>query len=251
MTKAKPFLKWAGGKRQLLDTLEENFPTEVKDSREIDLYIEPFVGGGALLFHLLSNYTLKKSIINDINPDLMLTYKVIQQLPDKLIKCLEEIQSEYLALDTEKRKKYYYEKLRKPYNALEIDYRKINEKNWVEKASLLIAINKTCFNGLYRQNSKGKFNVPAGRYKNPKILDKENINNVSKLLKNTEILYDSYKDIRINENDKAFIYFDPPYRPLSTTSSFTKYSKGDFNDDDQKQLAQFYRKLDEEEHIYY
>ncbi|MDD2270125.1 MAG: Dam family site-specific DNA-(adenine-N6)-methyltransferase, partial [Candidatus Dojkabacteria bacterium] len=138
-------------------------------------------------------------------------------------------------------------KLRKPYNKLEVDYTKEDKKIWIEKAALLIALNKTCFNGLYRQNSKGEFNVPAGRYKNPKIFDEENLRNVSKLLQNTEILCGSYNSIEIPNNTKAFIYFDPPYRPLSA-SGFTKYSKEDFNDDDQKQLAKYFRKLNKDKH---
>jgi DNA adenine methylase len=245
MITAKPFLKWAGGKRQLLNELEANFPPHILETKEIDLYIEPFVGGGALFFYLLSNYSVKKSIINDINPDLMLTYKVIKLFPEELIKKLNKIQSEFLKLDTEKRKEYFYEKLREPYNKLKVNYNKKDKKSWVEKAALLIALNKTCFNGLYRQNSKGEFNVPVGRYKNPKILDKENIKNVSKLLQNTRILCGSYDSIKIPDEKSVFIYLDPPYRPLSTSSSFTRYSKGDFNDEDQKRLSQHYRKLDE------
>jgi DNA adenine methylase len=246
MIKAKPFLKWAGGKRQLLNELEANFPPQILKTKEIDLYIEPFVGGGALFFHLLSNYSVKKSIINDINQDLMLTYKVIKLFPGELIKKLEKIQTEYRKLDIENRKEYFYKKLRTAYNNLKVEYNEEDKKIWIEKAALLIALNKTCFNGLYRQNSKGEFNVPAGRYKNPKILDEENLRNVSKLLQNTEIRCESYDAIKIPEKKKVFIYFDPPYRPLSTTSSFTKYSKGDFNDDVQKALARYFRKLDKE-----
>jgi len=248
MIKVKPFLKWAGGKRQILNELESNFPPHILETKEIDLYVEPFVGGGALFFYLLSNYSVKKSIINDINQDLMLTYKVIKMFPEELIKKLDIIQTEYLKLDTEGKKEYFYKKLRTPYNQLKIDYEEEDKKTWTEKAALLIALNKTCFNGLYRQNSRGEFNVPVGYYKNPKILEEENLRNVSKLLQDTEILCGSYDSIKIPNGKKAFIYFDPPYRPLSTTSSFTKYSKGDFNDEDQKKLANHFRKLDKEGH---
>lgn len=248
MTKTKPFLKWAGGKRQLLNELEANFPPHILKTKEIDLYIEPFVGGGALLFYLLSNYSVKKTIINDINQDLMLTYKVIKLFPEELINKLNEIEIEYLKLDTKDRKKYFYEKLREPYNKLRVNYNEEDKKAWIEKSALLIALNKTCFNGLYRQNSKGEFNVPVGRYKNPKILDEVNIRNVSKLLQSTKILCGSYDSIEIPDDKKAFIYFDPPYRPLSTTSSFTKYSKGDFNDEEQKELAQYFKELSKREH---
>jgi DNA adenine methylase len=248
MMQAKPFLKWAGGKKQLLSELELNFPPYILETKEIDLYIEPFVGGGALFFYLLSNYSVKKSIINDINQDLMLTYKVIKLFPEELIKKLDKIQTQYLKLNIEDRKKYFYEELRTPYNQLNVDYERENKKTWADKAALLIALNKTCFNGLYRQNSKGEFNVPVGRYKNPKILDKDNLKDVSKLLQDAEILCGSYDAIEIPDSKKAFVYFDPPYRPLSTTSSFTKYSKGDFNDRDQEALAKYFRKLDKKGH---
>jgi DNA adenine methylase len=248
MMQAKPFLKWAGGKKQLLSELELNFPPYILETKEIDLYIEPFVGGGALFFYLLSNYSVKKSVINDINQDLMLTYKVIKLFPEELIKKLDKIQTQYLKLNIEDRKKYFYEELRTPYNQLNVDYERENKKTWADKAALLIALNKTCFNGLYRQNSKGEFNVPVGRYKNPKILDKDNLKDVSKLLQDAEILCGSYDAIEIPDSKKAFVYFDPPYRPLSTTSSFTKYSKGDFNDRDQEALAKYFRKLDKKGH---
>lgn len=248
MIQAKPFLKWAGGKRQLLPEIERNLPKEIKNTKDIDLYIEPFVGGGALFFHLVSNYNVKKSIINDINPDLMLTYKVIKLFPEELIKELRHLEKNFIKLDDVNRKTFYYDQLRKPFNELKVNYIKVDKQSWVKKTSLLIALNKTCFNGLFRQNSKGEFNVPVGRYKNPKILDEENIRNCSLALKNTKILCGSYDSISTPKNTKAFIYFDPPYRPLSTTSSFTKYSKNDFNDADQKKLAKYFRKLDKEKH---
>jgi DNA adenine methylase len=247
MNPAKPFLKWAGGKRQLLNEIDKNLPPKILKTKEIDLYIEPFVGGGALLFYLLSNYSIKKSVINDINPDLILSYNVIKLFPKDLIKKLEKIEKEFLPLEYEQRKKYFYNNLRIPYNKLEVDYTTPNTKTSIEKVALLIALNKTCFNGLFRQNSKGEFNVPFGRYINPRILDKDNILNVSNLLKNTEIFCGSYESIKIPKDTKAFVYFDPPYRPL-TNAGFTKYSKEDFNDNDQKQLAKYFRELDKAKH---
>lgn len=248
MIQAKPFLKWAGGKRQLLKDLEKNFPTSIKKSKSIDLYIEPFVGGGALFFYLKSNYSINESIINDINPDLILTYKVIKKFPKQLIKKLETVENEYLKLDQNQRKVYYYEKLRSEYNKTRIDIAHFEKELWIKKATLLIALNKTCFNGLFRQNSKGYFNVPIGKYKNPKILDKENLLNVSQALQDTTILCTNYNKIKIPENKRPFIYFDPPYRPLSTTASFTKYSKGDFDDKDQEELAQHFKDLAEKKY---
>lgn len=248
MTQPKPFLKWAGGKRQLLNELETNFPPHILKTKQIDLYIEPFVGGGALLFYLLSNYSIKKSIINDINPDLMITYKVIKLFPEELIKKLREISEEYLVLNQESRKRYFYNNLRTPYNKLKVKYNKQDKEAWIQKAALLIALNKTCFNGLFRQNSKGEFNVPIGYYKNPKILDEENINSCHIGLQNTELYSNSYDSITISDKQNAFVYLDPPYRPLGDSSSFTKYSKEDFNDEDQKQLSEYYKKLSKKGH---
>ncbi len=247
MNHAKPFLKWAGGKRQLLNEIEKNLPPNILETKKIDLYIEPFVGGGALLFHLLSNYSVKKSIINDINPDLILAYKIIKLYPEDLIKKLKIVEKEYLSLPYGERKEYYYNNLRNKFNELKINYSKPNTKLSIEKVALLIALNKTCFNGLYRQNNKGKFNVPIGRYKNPKILDEENLRAASTLLKNTQIFYGSYDSIKIPKEPKAFVYLDPPYRPLNAVG-FTKYSKEDFNDEDQKQLAKYFRRLNKDRH---
>jgi DNA adenine methylase len=248
MIQAQPFLKWAGGKRQLINEIEKNLPKDISKTSEIELYIEPFVGGGALLFHLLSNYSVKKSIINDINPDLILAYKVIKLYPEELIKTLRKIEKEFLKLSEEERQDFFYNKLRLPFNKLIVDYTIADEKSWTKKIALLIALNKTCFNGLFRQNSQGEFNVPFGRHKNPKLLNEENIMNCSILLKNTEILCGGYEDIHISKKTKALIYFDPPYRPLNKTSGFTKYSKEDFNDEDQKKLASYFKNISKQGH---
>ncbi len=247
MIQAQPFLKWAGGKRQLLPELEKNLPEHIKKNKKIDLYIEPFIGGGAFFFFLSSEYLIKKAIINDINPELMLAYKVIQSDYENLVKRLEEIEKEYKNLEKEKRKDFFYKNLREPFNKLKVSFSKPNKKNAVEKVALLIALNKTCFNGLFRQNSKGEFNVPFGDYKNPKILDEINLEKVHKVLQKTEILCKSYEKIKPEE--KAFIYFDPPYRPIKQSSSFTKYSKEDFNDNDQIKLAKYFKKLSEQGHL--
>lgn len=249
MNQAQPFLKWAGGKRQLLPELEKNLPEHIKKNKEIDLYVEPFVGGGAFFFFLFSEYVIKKAIINDINSDLMLAYKVIQNDHEDLIKRLEEIEKEYKGLEGDERKNFFYKKLREPFNKLKVSFSKPNKKDAVEKVSLLIALNKTCFNGLFRQNSKGEFNVPFGEYKNPKILNYENIKKVHKALENTVILCKSYDKIKLEGEQKAFVYFDPPYRPIKKSSSFTKYSKEDFDDNDQKKLAKYFKKLSKQGHF--
>jgi len=252
MIKATPFLKWVGGKRQLIPEIENLFPKQIQKSKIIDCYIEPFVGGGALLFHLLSNYNVKKAIINDINPDLILAYKIIKFFPNELVNELAKIEKDFLSLDLENRKIFYYNDLRLKFNNsikvnknIDIDS---NTTLLISKTALLIALNKTCFNGLFRQNSKGEFNVPFGRYKNPKLLDKKNLLHVSKLLQNVEIYCGSFIDIPLPK-EISLIYFDPPYRPLSNSSSFTKYSKEDFNDEDQKELAHYLRKLDKLGHL--
>ena len=173
----------------------------------------------------------------------MITYSVIKEWPEELIKALKRIEIEYLSLKEEEKKEYYYQ-LRKTFNELNVDFYKLNEKDWVKKASLLIALNKLCFNGLFRQNSKGEFNVPMGKYKNPTILDEDNIRKVSASLHNTKILCGSYRDIKIPKKKQVFVYLDPPYRPLSKTSSFTKYVREDFDDRDQKELAGYFKELD-------
>lgn len=185
---AKPFVKWAGGKKQLLTELAERLPGSIKKSRIIERYIEPFVGGGAFFFYLKSKYEVKKSYLFDINRELIIGYKVIQSNPEELINRLYDLQDSYLEKSTTKREELFYN-TRKTYNEQmsAFDYQKYNVE-WIERASILIFFNKTCFNGLFRQNKKGEFNVPFGDYKNPKICDVENILEVHKALKNTEII---------------------------------------------------------------
>ncbi|AAB98590.1 TPA: DNA adenine methylase [Methanocaldococcus jannaschii] len=232
----KPFLKWAGGKTQILSQIEENLPKELKEGN-IKKYIEPFVGGGAVLFYLLQKYEFKKVIISDINEDLMLCYKVVKNDVDRLIEELSSLRDEFLSLDEEKRKEFYY-KVRDDFN------KNKNDCDEVKRVAQFIFLNKTCYNGLYRVNKKGEFNVPYGRYKNPKIFDEQNLKNVSKLLKNVKILCGDFEIVDEYVDAESFVYFDPPYKPLNKTSSFTSYTKYDFNDDDQIRLAKFYRKLD-------
>ncbi|WP_457613716.1 DNA adenine methylase [Methanocaldococcus sp.] len=233
---AKPFLKWAGGKTQILRQIEENLPNDLKEGK-IKKYIEPFVGGGAVLFYLLQKYRFKEVVINDINEDLILCYKVIKNDVNSLIEELSSLREEFLLLNEEKRKDFYY-KVRDEFNK--------NKNNFdeVKRVSQFIFLNKTCYNGLYRVNKKGNFNVPYGRYKNPKIFNEENLKNVSKILKNVKILQGDFEIIEEFVDDRSFVYFDPPYKPLNKTSYFTSYTKYDFNDNDQIKLAEFYRKLD-------
>jgi DNA adenine methylase len=234
---AKPFLKWAGGKTQIIDEIAKLLPEKIIKTNFT--YIEPFVGSGAVLFWMLKNFpNLKKAIINDINEDLINVYKVIAKNPEKLISILEDYQKRYYQLENDQdAKKEYYYKQRERFN-------KRNEDE-ITHAALFIFLNKTCFNGLYRVNSKNEFNVPIGKYKYPKICDKENINAVHIGLKKVEILHGDFQNTIDYVDENTFVYLDPPYKPISKTSSFQSYSMFDFADDDQIRLKNFCKKLDE------
>ena len=231
---AKPFLKWAGGKKQLLPEIKKRYPTDLGDEDSFRKYCEPFVGGGAVLFSILSKYKFEEVLINDINSELVNTYTQIRDNVSTLISKLEEIESEYLPLPKQNRSLFYSDK-RKRFNELKQD----NNQNHVERASLFIFLNRTCFNGLFRVNSKGEFNVPMGSYANPKICDKEVLIIDSKLLNNVKINHGSYSDCFDFIDSKTFVYLDPPYRPLSATASFTSYTEDSFNDSDQIELGRF------------
>ena len=230
--KVKPFLKWAGGKGQLLSEIERYYPF---DDGQITKYAEPFVGGGAVLFDILSKYDLESVYISDINAELINTYVIVRDYIDDLIALLSEMQNEFLPLDTESRKAYYLAK-RERFNESKINGDKNSE---IEKAALMIFLNKTCFNGLYRVNRKGLFNVPMGAYKNPLICDEENLRAVSEKLKKVTIICGDYRDSADFIDEHTFVYFDPPYRPLTDTASFTAYTENLFNDEAQIELAQF------------
>ena len=244
---AKPFLKWAGGKRQLLEQFEELYPIELK-LKKIKNYYEPFVGGGAVFFDVAQNYEIENAYLYDINEELIISYKVIQKDVYKLIEFLYRYDKQYKKLNDEKRKEYYYE-LRENYNLqrFNIDYNKYSE-NWIPRAAQTIFLNKTCFNGLFRFNSKGGFNSPMGKYKNPKILDEHNLLNVSKLLEIATIKKADFKKVKEDIKNNSFVYFDPPYRPISKTANFTSYSKFNFLDDEQLQLASLFYELNQQGH---
>ncbi|MDO4751508.1 MAG: DNA adenine methylase [Akkermansia sp.] len=235
MIGAKPFIKWVGGKGQLLSQLDVLLPPDFAEWPNAT-YIEPFVGGGAMLFHMLSHYpNIKKVVINDINADLTTCYKTVRDEPEKLLTSLKNIQREYDSLkDEDSRSDFYYE-MRSLYN----------EKNHdgVLNTTLFFFLNRTCFNGLYRVNAKGGFNVPFGKYENPSIYDENVIYADSVLLKKVEILTGDFENTLGKMRDNTLVYFDPPYRPLSNTSSFNKYSKEDFNDAAQVRLKEFCDKI--------
>ncbi|OEF99133.1 N-6 DNA methylase [Vulcanibacillus modesticaldus] len=234
-TKIKPFVKWAGGKGQLIPIISNHLPIELEENK-IKKYIEPFIGGGAVLFYFLQNYHFEEVIINDLNEDLINLYRTIKNDVNKLIDELRKLSDEYLPLDEESRKIYYY-LIREKYNN--------NSLDMLRKSAYFIFLNKTCFNGLYRVNKKGEFNVPHGKYKNPLILDENNLISVSRALQNVQILSGDFEIIESYVDENTFVYFDPPYRPLNTTSSFTSYQKNDFDDDEQRRLAEFYHRLND------
>jgi len=238
----KPILKWAGGKGQLLEQIAKHLPQELIEEN-IDCYIEPFIGGGAVFFWIAQNFNIKEFYLSDINQELILLYKTIQKDVDSLIEELEKIEQEYLTLNEEKRKIYFLNK-RESYNNFKniIDINNFS-LSWVRRVAETIFLNKTCFNGLFRVNKKGYFNVPFGNYKNPRICNTNNLILASKLLQRTTIQYSDFSEIQNLAKPKTFVYFDPPYRPLSKTASFKSYSQFDFNDDEQKRLASFYQKL--------
>ena len=241
MEVVKPFVKWAGGKGSLLPQLNKFYPLELKNET-IDKYVEPFVGGGAVLINILQKYKVKEAYAFDINIDLINCYNIIKVNVDKLIKELSKKETQFLKLNLEEKKKYFYD-IRKEYNSYRI---KENEQN-VKRAVEFIFLNRTCFNGLYRVNKSGDFNVPFGRYKNPTICDADNLRNLSHLIKNVLFQYGDYKKSEKYIDNNTFVYFDPPYRPLSTTSAFTSYTKEDFNDENQEELADYFKRLDKKD----
>jgi len=216
-----PFLKWAGGKRQLLGQIEEYLP------KKFNKYIEPFVGGGALFFYLLP----EEAVLIDTNEELVNTYLIIKNRVKELIKSLKKHKNE---------KEYFY-KVRN----IDRNYKEYQKLSNVEKASRTIFLNRCCYNGLYRVNSKGQFNVPFGKYKNPKFCDEENLLAVNRVLQQAEIIAGDFEKCLEFSTPNDFVYFDPPYQPISETANFTSYTKENFSKEDQLRLFKTYQKLDE------
>ena len=235
---AKPFVKWAGGKGNLLQKLEALLPTHFDELQNVT-YIEPFVGGGAMLFHMLRHHKcIKRAVINDINPDLIRCYQMIAKTPEVLIDHLSVIENNYYSVAFSAREELYYA-YRDQYNSEEI--------HPDERAALFIFLNRTCYNGLYRVSATGKFNVPYGQYKKPLICNNELIMADHHLLSSVELTIrqpGDYKLVRKNlsKTHVNFVYLDPPYRPLSETS-FKEYSNTPFEDRQQEELKLFCDKL--------
>ena len=220
----KPFVKWAGGKRQLIPILNENLP------KTFGTYYEPFIGGGALLFHILTERNSQKCSISDLNSDLVLAYTTIRNRIDDLISSLKNHEKNY----HKDSKSYYY------------SVRESNPRSEIEKTSRLLFLNRTCFNGLYRVNSKGKFNVPLGRYTNPNIVNEDNLRSVSSILQTSKVAIKcrDFEAVLRDAKKGDLVYFDPPYQPVSDTANFTSYTNKDFTDSDLGRLAELCNKLD-------
>ena len=232
----KPFVKWVGGKSQLVNQLEQFL---IDNKKVYTKYAEPMVGGGAFLFNVLSKYKFKEIYISDINAELINVYNVIKNQVCDLIKNLNEMQTTFLSMDENGRKFYYYAIRDKFNNTI------LADSTAVDKASYFIFLNKTCFNGLYRVNKKGQFNVPMGAYKNPTICDMDNLKNVSLALKNVIIECGDYTLSKNFIDNNTFVYLDPPYRPLSQTSMFTSYNSDGFDDKEQLRLANFINEVNQ------
>lgn len=234
ITDARPFIKWVGGKTQLLSEIKNSLPRDFADRRAVT-YVEPFVGGGAVMFWILQAYpNIERAVINDINEELICTYMVIKEDVEYLITALSEIQKKYIPLKADARKDYFLGK-RALFNT--------KQTAPVETAALFIFLNRTCFNGLYRVNSKGEFNVPHGKYANPRICDEENLRACSAVLQRVEILCGDFAQTGQFAGPDTLYYFDPPYKPITKTSSFTSYAKGGFDDAEQIRLRDFCDKI--------
>lgn len=240
----KPFVKWPGGKRQLLSELDKRLPPTIKSDKIIDRYVEPFVGGGAFYFFLKNKYQVKDSYLIDINPEIIMAYKVIQEDFKELTMELKHMEQVHLDKNKDQRRENYY-KIREEYNrqGKQFNYQDHNSQ-WISRTAQFIFLNKTGYNGLYRLNSKGEFNVPFGRYKNPKICDTTNLKLVHETLKETKLECADFSEAKNYIQKDTLVYLDPPYRPLNPTAHFTSYSTQGFSDDDQLKLARFFNQMD-------
>ncbi len=243
-SQARPFLKWAGGKSQLLSQFEAYYPKELATG-EISAYVEPFVGGGAVFLHIVQKYdSLKSFYLFDSNPELVLVYIVVKKKHKALIERLEELSRDFFR-KSGKGRRSFYNQVRAEYNSYRprVSFKRLTAKH-VERAAQMIFLNKTCYNGLFRLNRNGEFNVPFGSYKHPRILDSRNIERVSTLLQRAEIAVGDFTTCEPYVDRNTFVYFDPPYRPITQTSNFTSYSQNGFDETQQIRLARFFSHLD-------
>ena len=241
--RAKPFLKWAGGKTQLLPDIQELLPPELGQGK-IKRYLEPFVGGGSVFLFLAQFYKLEEIIIFDINSELLVAYRTVREDVEGLIKQLTRLRQSFLSLPEPDQARFFYEQ-RDLFNAgrSEIVFPHF-QSSWIRHTSQFIFLNHTCFNGLYRTNSKLDFNVPFGKYRQPSIFDEYNLRAVSQVLQKVRIVRGDFELCNEWATENTFVYFDPPYRPISKTASFSTYYKAGFGDDEQVRLAALLRRLD-------
>lgn len=240
-TNARPFIKWVGGKTQLLDEVRKSLPYDFATRQHVT-YVEPFIGGGAVMFWILQAYpNIEHAVINDINPELICTYRIIKEDVDALIEKLATIQDEYIPLSSESRKNYFIRQ-RVLFNT--------KKTTPLETAALFIFLNRTCFNGLYRVNSKGEFNVPHGKYANPRICDADNLRACSTVLQKVEIFCGDFAETGRYAGPDTLFYFDPPYKPITETSYFTSYAKEGFNDAEQIRLRNFCEQISKDKALF-
>lgn len=238
---AGPFVKWAGGKSKLVDVILHNVSENI-NLNEIKHYLEPFVGGGAMFFYLANHYNFESMTIMDINLDLINCYKAIKESPTTLIRKMDELQNRYNNFTSIGEKESFYYEMRNIYN----DYRK--KENLIEfidfeRAAQFIFLNKSCFNGLYRVNRSGGYNVPFGKKETLNIYNERNILSIYEVLQRTEIIHGDYRRTLDFVQNDTFVYFDPPYRPITSSAAFTAYAESGFNDNDQENLAQLCNQL--------
>lgn len=239
----KPFIKWAGGKYRLFEQLQPKLPKEL-DNGSIRSYYEPFLGGGGMFFKLIQQCKFDSIYLSDLNEELIIAYQVVRSNVQELLDYLDQYKKKYDKLNEKDKELYYYE-MRTAYNVqrFNINFKKYSEL-WVPRAAQMIFLNKTCYNGLFRQNLKGEFNVPFGKNYNIQIIDSGNLLNVSDILKGVNIECCDFSLTCNRVNDNSFVYFDPPYNPVSKTANFTNYCKNDFSKNDQLRLSKLFKKLD-------
>lgn len=241
---ASPFLKWIGGKRLHLDAFSSLFPLSLQEG-DFDTYCEPFLGGGAVFLHVASQVSFRRVLLSDINPDLVLTYQVVQSEVDALIEELEGFVRAYFDRPQEEQRALY-NGIRATFNGQRgMRVEDGLSRECVVRAAQFIFLNKAGYGGMFRVNRKGDFNVPFGKHKRPQILDADNLKRASALLQGATIRVADFATVTAELAQGSFVYFDPPYRPLNATSQFTRYHGAGFGDEDQQKLAAQYRRLDE------
>lgn len=232
----KPFIKWAGGKSQLLPEIEKRLPVDFK--YKVHTYVEPFSGSAAVLYKIINRHPdIKKAVINDSNQDLITVYQCIKYNLNEVSEVLLKISNEYIRFVTEDERKSFFLEQRELFN--------LRQSSSPHQAALLIFLNKTCFNGLYRVNRKNQFNVPFGRYKNPRIFDYQNLEKAHQLFQKVDIMVGDFEETEKYSGPGSFYYLDPPYKPISETSSFNSYTQGLFDDASQIRLKNFCDRLTE------